>query len=203
MTKEYYKKYRLKNKNKIIEYSKEYYLKNKNKKKEYLLKNKQAIKERHKKYRLKNKDTIKNYNKKYRLENKDKIKKYNLENKSNRNKKVLLYEKNRRKIDINFKLLCNLRSRLNKALKGLNKSSATIELIGCSIDELKLHLQAKFANNMNWNNYGKWHIDHIKPCAAFDLTKEAEQKKCFHYSNLQPLWAEDNIKKSDSLVADK
>ena len=48
---------------------------------------------------------------------------------------------------------------------------------------------------MNWNNIGKWHIDHIKPCKSFDLTKSDEQKKCFHYTNLQPLWALDNIKK--------
>ena len=70
-----------------------------------------------------------------------------------------------------------------------------MELVGCSIDELKKHLEIKFKKGMSWNNYGKWHVDHVVPVDFFDLTKIEEQKKCFHYSNLQPLWAQDNLKK--------
>jgi len=70
-----------------------------------------------------------------------------------------------------------------------------MKLVGCSIDFLKQHLENKFKPGMSWKNYGKWHIDHIRPCASFDLRKPAEQKKCFHYSNLQPLWAKENLVK--------
>jgi hypothetical protein len=61
-------------------------------------------------------------------------------------------------------------------------------------------LEKQFTKGMNWKNYGKWHIDHIKPCASFDLSLEHEQKLCFHFTNLQPLWAKDNIRKSDKII---
>jgi hypothetical protein len=71
----------------------------------------------------------------------------------------------------------------------------TEELLGCSIENLKKHLEKQFTQGMSWKNYGKWHVDHIKPCANFDLSKKTEQQKCFNYNNLQPLWAVDNLKK--------
>lgn len=102
----------------------------------------------------------------------------------------------RRKTDIGFRITCNLRRRLNNALYGKNKSKRTLELLGCDIPGLKLHLSKNFSPGMSWNNYGEWHIDHIIPCSAFDLTMAEQQEQCFHYSNLQPLWAKDNLKKS-------
>ena len=93
--------------------------------------------------------------------------------------------------------MSNLRSRAYSAIKGKSKSKHTIELLGCSVEELKIHLEKQFVKDMNWQNYGQWHIDHIKPCSSFDLTDPEQQKLCFHYSNLQPLWAKDNIKKSN------
>jgi len=71
-----------------------------------------------------------------------------------------------------------------------------MRLVGCSMEQLRKHLEEQFAAGMSWENYGKWHMDHIKPCASFDLSREAEQHKCFHYTNLQPLWAKDNLRKS-------
>ena len=72
------------------------------------------------------------------------------------------------------------------------------------IEELKIYLAQKFQTGMNWNNHGygedKWHIDHIRPCASFDLSKPEEQAICFHYSNLQPLWQKDNLQKGDKLL---
>ena len=67
---------------------------------------------------------------------------------------------------------------------------------------LKQHLESQFKDGMSWNNHGVkgWHIDHIKPCASFDLTDPEEQKKCFHFSNLQPLWWIDNLKKKDKIL---
>jgi hypothetical protein len=81
----------------------------------------------------------------------------------------------------------------------LIKSVKTQELIGCSIDALKQHLELKFQPGMTWGNYGQWHVDHIKPCSSFNLEIVDEQKKCFNYSNLQPLWAIDNIKKGNTI----
>ena len=78
------------------------------------------------------------------------------------------------------------------------KSDHTLALCGCDIKTLIVHIESKFLSGMTWDNYGKygWHIDHIKPCAAFDLTKPEEQRSCFNYKNLQPLWGVDNHKKN-------
>jgi hypothetical protein len=76
-----------------------------------------------------------------------------------------------------------------------NKTLRSSKLLDCNFGELKMYLESKFLPGMTWDNYGEWHIDHIKPCAIFDLTDLEQRKQCFHYSNLQPLWAIDNIKK--------
>jgi len=68
-----------------------------------------------------------------------------------------------------------------------------MKLVGCTIEFIKGYLEAQFEPNMSWDNYGEWHIDHILPCASFDLTLPEEQQKCFHYTNLQPLWATTEI----------
>jgi hypothetical protein len=99
-----------------------------------------------------------------------------------------------------YRLVNNMRSRLHHAIKrgpGA-KAPGTTNLIGCSVEHLISHLESKFDCNMTWDNYGEWHVDHIKPCAAFDLKDPQHQRECFHYSNLQPLWAQDNFKKSDN-----
>jgi hypothetical protein len=110
------------------------------------------------------------------------------------------YQRNRRKTNINVKLAHNLGSRLRNAIKYFNKSEATMKLVGCSLEQLKKHLENKFTQGMSWANYGKWHVDHIRPCASFDLRKPSEQRKCFHYTNLQPLWAIDNLEKNDKII---
>jgi ATPase subunit of ABC transporter with duplicated ATPase domains len=110
--------------------------------------------------------------------------------------KINNYYKYKRKTDINFKIKHYLRVRIGDALRGKTKSLSTIKLIGCSIEQLKKHLESKFKQGMSWSNHGKWHIDHIKPCASFNLSKESEQIKCFNWKNLQPLWAEENLIKN-------
>ena len=97
----------------------------------------------------------------------------------------------------NYRMKSLLRSRIIIALKNNNKSMSTMKLLGCSIEQLWNHLEKQFKKGMTRENQGLWHIDHIKPCAAFDLTKLEEQQKCFHYTNLQPLWAKENLMKSD------
>ena len=104
----------------------------------------------------------------------------------------------RRAEDTGFRIRCNLSGRVCSALKaaGTIKSENTKELIGCSIEDLKSHLESKFTEGMTWGNYGEWHLDHIKPCVTFNLVEVEEQRKCFHWTNLQPLWALDNLRKS-------
>lgn len=102
--------------------------------------------------------------------------------------------------DLNTRVLQNLRCRIRHAFKqGFSKSISTLELVGCSIDALKTYLETTFSKGMSWEDYGtgKLHIDHIVPCSVFDLSDIEEQKKCFHYTNLQMLWAIDNLKKSN------
>ena len=104
------------------------------------------------------------------------------------------YRKKRYQNDIGFRILTNIRTRTYLAIKNNSgiKSFKTISILGCNIEELKQHLEEQFEENMSWENYGNWHIDHILPCAKFDLTNLEQQKKCFHYTNLQPLWAKEN-----------
>ena len=96
-----------------------------------------------------------------------------------------------------------LRNRIRLAIRaaGATKSAGSLELLGASIEEVRAHLEAQFKLGMTWDNWSihGWHIDHIKPCASFDLTDPEQQKACFHYTNLQPLWAKDNLSKHDRL----
>jgi hypothetical protein len=146
-----------------------------------------------------NREKLLDYKKNYDKTHQQKNIEYRISYKIKRNQRY----NNRRKIDINFKIRGNLKHRIWLSLKGFNKSKTTTKLLGCSIEHLKQHLEKQFNNGMSWLNYGKWHIDHIKPCASFDLSKTKEQKKCFHYSNLQPLWAKDNLSKSDKIILTK
>lgn len=95
-----------------------------------------------------------------------------------------------------------LRSRIYCVLKGIKKSAPTLVMLGCSIDQLKAHLQSQFKRGMSWKNYGLhgWHIDHKIPCDSFDLREPEQQRKCFHYSNLQPMWAVHNWRKNSKIV---
>jgi len=90
-----------------------------------------------------------------------------------------------------------LRLRLYHALNHNFKSGSAVRDLGCSISGLKLHLESKFQPDMTWDNYGEWHIDHIKPLSKFDLTDRDQLLEACHYTNLQPLWAEENLKKGN------
>lgn len=94
-----------------------------------------------------------------------------------------------------FRIRKALARRIQHAIRDNQKSARTLELLGCSLAQFKAHIESQFQNGMSWENYGQWHIDHIKPCVSFDLSNPLEQKTCFRYSNLQPLWAKDNLKK--------
>jgi hypothetical protein len=114
------------------------------------------------------------------------------------------HNKLKRQTNPQWKLKAVLRGRYLDALKRhtsggkVNKNHSAIDLIGCSIEFYKQYLEQQFKSDMVWENHGKiWEIDHIKPCALFDLTKEEEQKQCFHYTNTQPLYKSDNRSKGN------
>jgi hypothetical protein len=152
-----------------------------------------------KKYRDKNKQKVYIMITNWRAKHPEKLKEYEkrryIKHKAKRLNATKTRYKNRYKTDINFRLRNILRLRIRTAVTRSYRVSSSIKLLGCSIDEFKQYLENKFLTNMTWSNYGDWHIDHKIPCVSFDLTKIEEQKKCFHYSNLQPLWAKQNLSK--------
>lgn len=93
------------------------------------------------------------------------------------------------------RLTSNLRSRLSHAVARNSKSGSAVKDLGCSVPELRAHLESRFQPGMSWDNYGEWHVDHIKPLAKFDLSNRAQLLEACHFSNLQPLWAGDNLSK--------
>lgn len=108
------------------------------------------------------------------------------------------WRQNRKAADHSFWVMENCRRRITKAIQDYapgKKSAATMRLIGCSLENLMNHLESLFLPGMSWENRSRWHIDHKTPCAAFNLADPEQQKACFHYTNLQPLWAQDNIRK--------
>lgn len=125
-------------------------------------------------------ETLKKYRKEYSAKNRERL---------NKNKNE------RYKNDIEFRIKETLRTRLSKALVRNTKTGSAVKDLGCSIKDLKTHLESKFTEGMSWDNYGEWHIDHVKPLANFNLTSELDIKEVCHYTNLQPLWAKDNISK--------
>jgi hypothetical protein len=113
----------------------------------------------------------------------------------------------KRKTDPTFRLLGILRTRLVAVLKGKAKATSTIRLLGCSIADFKIYLESRFQSGMSWDNYGnkagQWSVDHIMPCAIFDLSKPEHQKRCFHFSNLRPLWHIENMRKHTKLTTNQ
>lgn len=111
------------------------------------------------------------------------------------------YEVDHRRKSIQAKIRHNLRNRLWIALLRQNarKQASTSELVGCSISDLIIYLEKQFKPGMSWDNRSEFHIDHKLPLNWFDLTDIEQQKKAFHYTNLQPLWAKDNMQKGSKL----
>lgn len=115
------------------------------------------------------------------------------------------YLRKKRARDVNYRIASSLRTIIGHSLKrqGAKKSKRSMELVGCTIEFLKNHLEAKFKSGMTWSNWGRkgWHIDHLVPCASFLLTDPNEQKKCFNFKNLQPLWAHENHSKGARVIS--
>ena len=183
--------------------------------------NKKKIRIKQKKYYQENKVAIQKqqatkkedrrlYMTRWRILNKDKIEQYNLEHRELRAKQKKVYRRKRRKedqarqnkrrkTDIQYRLRCQLRTRLNNALCGKYKAGSAVRDLGCSIEELKVYLESKFKPGMTWKNWSPtgWHIDHIKALSKFNLTDRKQLLEAFNYRNLQPLWASENHRKGN------
>ena len=175
--------------------------------KKYYYKNREKMVQRSKQYALENPEKIttrrkkwwKEKGKEYRLKNIEQVRKS--ANIYNRKESTKQKRQQRKIVDPNYKLAYLLRARVSHAIRRSYgpKSLTTIELLGCSIDDCRRYLESRFKEGMTWNS-ANWHIDHIIPISSFDLTNIEDQKKAFHYTNLQPLFAEENLKKSNRIM---
>lgn len=191
-------------KSKKTEYDRDYRLKNKEK-----LQTKSRIwKQKHpevqKRWAENNKEKLSDYGKNYRLAHPGEKQAYNRkwisENKERDRSTKRAYEKNKLSTDPEYLITRRLRMRFREALRrhiggAESKKTSVVKLLGCSLFEFKMYIESKFVDGMSWDNNGKWHLDHIRPCASFDLTDPHQQAQCFYYTNMQPLWAVDNIRK--------
>ncbi len=160
---------------------------------DYCAKNRESQRLKSIKYRKENPEKCREQCRKYRIANYDKVRKQDN-----------LRKKERGRTDLNFRIRVKCKSLLRNGLKsqGLKKNNLScLKFISCSIDEFKKHIENQFELWMNWDNYGKkWHIGHILPCELFELTNEREIAICFHFSNLKPQEAKENIRLQDSLL---
>jgi hypothetical protein len=173
------------------------------------------VKKKRKAYLESKKEQIKQYHKDRYQNNKEKFRAqaaaYFQKNKERYKEKVkevwrpreLERNKIKRQTDLHYQMKIRLSDRISKAFKNVKASKhfKTKELLGCTVQEAKAYIESKWLPGMSWDNYGiyGWHIDHIKPVSSFDLTDSDQQRQCFHYTNLQPLWAKDNLIKNARL----
>ena len=176
-------------------------------KRAYREENKEAISVQKRTHYEQNKDVVLEKNREYYNENKETISvqhhEYYNENKEKLIQNGVNYRRIRLAEDPLFRLIHNMRTRVNHAIKANSgeKAEKTMELLGCSVQHVRDHLESQFTEGMTWETQGEWHVDHIRPCASFDLEDPEEQKKCFHWTNLQPLWALDNLRKGAKFVS--
>lgn len=151
----------------------------------------------HNKYRNDCKKCVSSHRATYKKNNVQKVRQANKRcyqnNKKELKDKARLYEKIT--TNIKYKLSRKLRDRFRKAIKGKYKKGSVVKNLGCSVEFFRSYIENQFKSGISWDNYGKWHLDHIKPLSKFNLENVKELKEAYHYSNLQPLWAEENTKK--------
>lgn len=204
--------YRVQNKDRMQEYNKTYWQKTmdsqKEKNKQWREANQERIKENMRRWLEENAEYKKAKDKEYREAHRDQKREYN---------RIWVKESyHKLKQDPDNELFTRLRVKknLSRRLRELlrqQKSLRCIDYVGCSFDKLRMYLESRFEDGMNWYNYGNvawnkmnaWHIDHIIPCASFDMSNPVHQLACFHYKNIQPMWGIDNIKKHASFDVDK
>jgi hypothetical protein len=154
---------------------------------------KERLKKNHKKWSENKRDYLNQYHKEWREKNIDKHR----ENKRN-------YEKTRKANDPLYKLIANFRTAIYQVLKenNMNKNGHYFEILGYTPYDLIEHIESKFTEGMSWENYGEFHIDHITPISSFNIQEigDNEFMRCWDLENLQPMWAEENIRKSNKII---
>ena len=202
----YQKEYRKDKKEYFAEYHKKYRLENREKLKKYREENKEKYRELAKNNYYKNREKKIKYAQTYAFTNKEKIKDKRLKNRDKINARNRVwqpgYRREKYKNNPQFKLIINLRNSISKLIRRnpqIIKNQTTKELLGCSLDELKIHIEKQFLPGMSWDNYNNktWHIDHIIPISLAKSMEDVIRLKLMHYTNFQPLWAKDNISKSN------
>ena len=155
--------------------------------------------EKAKKYRDQRPEVFTRSSAKYREKNREAIAQSAVEYRKRTRAARYAQIKARRAADPQFHMVMLLRGRLSCALRasGAEKAGRTMELVGCTWSELKAHFETLFVDEMNWENRHLWEISHVVPCADFDLTNPEQQRACFHFTNLQPLWIADHETKDD------
>jgi len=160
----------------------------------YYWRNRDKCIEKSKTNNLKRNDAVVKYRKDYRARMNELRRTEEYKKRRSESRKI------RRICDPSYKVQCHCRNRIRNALKasGLRRRGTTQSMLGCTVVFLKSHLESKFKDGMNWGNYGYygWHIDHIKPLSSAKTIEEIEA--LCHYTNLQPLWANENLKKSNN-----
>ena len=172
----------------------------------YYIEHKDHHRARCRQYQQENATSIADQKRLYAIAHKNEIRLWQREYKRN-NWTVILAKQNAArkrmlKEDLRFAITTRLRGRMGQALRKAiaKKNTSTMKLVGCSTEDFMRHIEAQFAEGMTWDNRHLWHLDHIRPCASFDLNDPQQQKECFHYTNIQPLWAFDNKSKSSHWV---
>lgn len=195
-SKEYFSEYFVKNKERILKASADWAKRNPEKRKAISKRSKEKHKDHnaivHKIWLEKNKERVRLKHKEWMQKNRESV-----------NKKAVEYSKKRRLKDVNFKLKTSFRTAVARAIKfGAKKSCPSIVYLGCSIPMARKHIESKWKPGMKWENHGihGWHIDHIVPISSFDFTKQSEVFEALHYTNLQPLWWNENLQKTNKTI---
>lgn len=189
-----FREYRDNTKEQRKEKQKQYYQKKRSlflrKAKEYRIENKEAISVKQKEYVRENKERLDIYHAEYREANRERI-----------NRKSVEYARERYRRDVSFCLISRVRSIMQNALKrkGFIKRQRTIGALGCTAEEFKEHIERQFLKGMSWDNRDKWHLDHIIPISS--ASTEDEIYALSHFTNIRPMWAEDNKRKADKITS--
>jgi hypothetical protein len=178
---EFMRRYRAANREKILADKREYM-------KSYKEKNPEKVAEQQRAYRTANREKIAAKRKPYYQANKERIIAGNAK-----------YQRKRYAEDIDFRILMNIRTRFYALLTN-KEGRSTLDFLDYTMGELRYHIATRFERGMSWDNYGEWHIDHIIPCASFDHQDPTQVRECWALSNLQPLWASDNRRKGAKIL---